>query len=168
MADVANIISSSESAAIHARLLKERPHELQPAVRARLEVGVHISAHDYLQAMRLRARLTREFVREVFAQVDLLVAPAIPEPAPALDAVKAPPVDAFVARMGRFSRLTRPFNLLGLPALAMPCGFSKAGLPLALQIVGRPFDEVTVLRAGHAYERAAGWYTRRPTVVAAS
>src|SRR5439155_10623752 len=84
MADVANIISRSESAAIHARLLKERPHELQPAVRARLEVGVHISAHDYLQAMRLRARLTREFVREVFAQVDLLVAPAIPEPAPAL------------------------------------------------------------------------------------
>jgi aspartyl-tRNA(Asn)/glutamyl-tRNA(Gln) amidotransferase subunit A len=164
LADVANIISRSESAAVHARLLKERPHELQPAVRARLEVGVHISAHDYLQALRLRARLTREFIREVFSEVDVLVAPAIPEPAPALDAVKAPPVGAVVTRMGRFSRLTRPFNCLGLPALAMPCGFSSSGLPLALQIVGRPFDEVTVLRAGHTYERAARWYTRRPAV----
>jgi aspartyl-tRNA(Asn)/glutamyl-tRNA(Gln) amidotransferase subunit A len=164
MADVANIISRSESAAIHARLLRERPQDIQPAVRARLEVGVHISAHDYLQALRLRARLTREFVREVFPHVDVVVAPAIPEPAPVIDVVKAPPVEDFVARMGRFSRLTRPFNLLGLPALSMPCGFSAAGLPLALQIVGRPFDEVTVLRAGHAYEGATGWWRRRPAL----
>ena len=67
-------------------------------------------------------------------------------------------------RQGRFSRLTRPFNGLGLPALATPCGFSRQGLPLALQIVGRPFDEATVLRAGHAYEQAAGWYRRRPAL----
>lgn len=67
-----------------------------------------------------------------------------------------------VRRMGRFSRLTRPWNGLGLPALSVPCGFSAAGLPLALQLVGRPFDEATVLRLGHAYEQAAGWWRRRP------
>src|SRR5882672_5615018 len=77
MADVCNVISRSESAAIHARLARERPHELQPAVRARIEVGFHISAHDYLQALRLRARLTREFIADVFAEVDAIVAPVI-------------------------------------------------------------------------------------------
>jgi aspartyl-tRNA(Asn)/glutamyl-tRNA(Gln) amidotransferase subunit A len=157
-----NVIARSESAVIHARLVRERPHELQPAVRARLEVGFHISAHDYLQALRVRARLTRQFIAEVFAEVDVLVAPTIPEPAPGLVEAKAGTVEEVVARMGRFSRLTRPFNGLGLPALSVPCGFSRNGLPLALQIVGRPFDEATVLGLGHAYEQATDWHTRRP------
>ena len=64
--------------------------------------------------------------------------------------------------MARFARLTRPLNGLGLPALSVPCGFTASGLPQALQIVGRPFDEATVLRVGHAYEQAAGWWARRP------
>src|SRR5437879_2156093 len=162
--DVSNVIARAESAAVHARIARERPHELQPAVRARLEVGFHLTAHDYLQALRLRTRYARVFVAEVFAEVDALLAPVIPEPAPALDAVKAGTVDEVVMRMGRFSRLTRPFNGLGLPALSVPCGFSEDGRPLALQVVGRPFDEATVLRLGHAYERATDWITRRPAL----
>jgi aspartyl-tRNA(Asn)/glutamyl-tRNA(Gln) amidotransferase subunit A len=153
LVDVCNVISRSESATIHSRVLRDRPHELQPAVRARLETGFHISAHDYLQALRLRGRFTREFVREVFGEVDALVLPVIPEPAPALEAVTAGTAAEIVAMMGRFSRLTRPFNGLGLPALALPCGTAPDGRPLALQIVGRPFDEGTVLRLGHAYQR---------------
>jgi aspartyl-tRNA(Asn)/glutamyl-tRNA(Gln) amidotransferase subunit A len=162
--DVANILARSESAAIHTRVLRERPHELGAAVRTRLEVGLHISAHDYLQAGRLRARLAREFVAEVFADVDVVVAPATPEPAPALRAVTAGAADEVVRRMGRFSRLTRPFNVLGLPVVALPCGFSDDGLPMGLQIVGRPFDEATILRLAHAYEQATDWHLRRPTV----
>src|SRR5437899_7860987 len=162
--DVSNVIARAESAAVHARIARERPHELQPAVRARLEVGFHLTAHDYHQALRLRTRYARVFVAEVFAEVDALLAPVIPEPAPALDAVKAGTVDEVVMRMGRFSRLTRPFNGLGLPALSVPCGFSEDGRPLALQVVGRPFDEATVLRLGHAYERATDWITRRPAL----
>ncbi len=160
--DVSNLIIWCESATVHARVVRERPHELGPVARTRLEFGFHLSAHDYLQATRIRARLTREFLREVFEQVDALITPVIPEPAPALGAVTAGTVAEIVARMGRFSRLTRPWNGLGLPALSLPCGFSPAGLPLALQIVGRPFDEATVLGVGHAYEQAAGWWTRRP------
>ena len=156
LTDIGNVISRSESAALHTRLARERPHELQPAVRARLEVGFRISAHDYLQALRLRSRLTREFIAEVFAEVDALVVPVIPEPAPALEAAKSGSVDDIVARMGRFSRLTRPFNALGLPALTVPCGFSADGRPLALQIVGRAFDEATTLRLGHAYQQSSG------------
>lgn len=162
MSDVCNIVSRCEGSAVHARLLRERPHEVQPVVRARLELGMHIPAYDYLQALRLRARLTRAFVAEVFDQVDVLVAPVIPEPAPPWTHATEGPVHELVARQGRFSRLTRPFNGFGLPALAVPCGFSSAGLPLAFQIVGRPFDEPTVLKVGDAYQQATDWHTRRP------
>ncbi len=162
LAEATGVVSRAESATIHERLLRERPQELQPVVRARLEFGLHLSAHDYLQALRSRGRLTREFLRAVFSQVDLLLAPTIPEPAPEIAAVTTGRVEDIITRMGRFSRLTRPFNGLGLPVLSLPCGFSTRGLPLALSIVGRPFDEATVLRAGQAYERAAGWGSRRP------
>jgi aspartyl-tRNA(Asn)/glutamyl-tRNA(Gln) amidotransferase subunit A len=162
MVSVSTVIARAESAAVHARLLKERPQELQPVVRARLEVGLRIAAHDYLQALRLRARLTRRFLADVFGEVDVLATPVIPEPAPALAAATAGSVHDVVKRMGRFSRLTRPFNGLGLPAVSVPCGFSRDGRPLALQIVGRPFAEATVLAVGHAYEQAAGWHARVP------
>ena len=160
--DITGLVSRSESTAIHGGLLRERPHELGPFTRARLELGLSVPAHDYLQALRLRARLARTFTREVWSEVDVLVVPVIPEPAPPLRAALEGPLEAIVERQGRFSRLTRPFNGLGLPALSLPCGFSTAGLPLALQLVGRPFDEATVLRLGHAYQRATDWHTREP------
>jgi aspartyl-tRNA(Asn)/glutamyl-tRNA(Gln) amidotransferase subunit A len=162
MNDVCNVISRCESAAVHTRLYRERPHELQPVVRARLDLGFRIPAHDYLQAQRLRARLTRAFLRDVFADADVLLAPVIPVPAPPLAHAIDGPVDELTTRQGHFARLTRSFNGLGLPSLSVPCGFSRDGLPLAFQIVGRPFDEATVLRVGHAYEQSAGWYRRRP------
>jgi len=162
--DVAGILARSESSTIHARIVRDRPHELGPAVRSRLEIGFHISAHDYLQAGRLRARLTREFVDEVFGQVDAVLTPTIPEPPPQRAVVTAPPVDDIVRRMNRFSRLTRPFNALGLPVLSVPAGFTPDGRPLGLSIAGRPFDEATVLRLGHAWEQAADWRARRPPV----
>ncbi len=164
MTDVAMLITRAEASTVHARVLRERPQDLQPMVRARLETGFGISAYDYLQALRLRAKLTRAFVREVFAEVDVLLTPVIPEPAPALAPLKAAAVDEFNARAGRFSRLTRPFNGLGLPALSVPCGFGAVGLPLGFQVVGRPFDESLLLRLGHAYQEAAGWHRRRPAL----
>ena len=157
-----NKMVAAEAAAIHSRILKERPGELQPAVLARLAPGLRVSAYDYIQGSRVRAQLTREFIADVFSRADVLIAPTIPEPAPALAEAKSGTTDDVVKRMGRFSRLTRPFNALGLPVLSVPCGFSSVGLPIGLQIVGRPFDEATVLRLGHAYEEAAGWTGRRP------
>ncbi len=157
-----NVMVRAESVAVHSRLLKERPEELQPSVLARLSVGFGVSAYDYLQGSRLRARFTREFIVGVFSTVDVLVAPTIPEPAPPLEEAKSGSTDDVVARMGRFSRLTRPLNTLGLPALSVPCGFSADGRPIGIQLIGRPFDEALVLRLGHAYEQAAGWHLRRP------
>jgi aspartyl-tRNA(Asn)/glutamyl-tRNA(Gln) amidotransferase subunit A len=164
MMRVTHVISRSESVAVHATVLRERPDDLQPAVRTRLAFGFKISAHDYLQALRLRVHLSRKFLKEVFSRVDALVTPVIMEPAPTAQSVKSPDPDEMVARMRRFSRCTRPFNGFGLPALSVPCGFSQEGLPLAFQIVGRPFDEVTVLRIGHAYQQATRWFERRPAL----
>ena len=162
MTDVAMLIARAESAALHADMLRNRPETLQPTVRGRLEVGLGVAAYDYLQALRLRAKLTRAFIREVFDEIDVLLTPVIPEPAPALAPLKATPVEEFNIRSGRFSRLTRPFNGYGLPALSVPCGFTMEGLPLSFQAVGRPFDEGLLLRLGHAYQEAAGWHLRRP------
>jgi aspartyl-tRNA(Asn)/glutamyl-tRNA(Gln) amidotransferase subunit A len=117
-----------------------------------------------LQAARLRARLTREFITEVFSEIDVLLTPTIPEAAPPLEDVKAGSVEEVVARMGRFSRLTRPFNGLGLPALSLPCGWSTAGVPLAVQVIGRPFDEAGVLAVSAAIEREGAQHTRRPSL----
>jgi aspartyl-tRNA(Asn)/glutamyl-tRNA(Gln) amidotransferase subunit A len=158
------VMVRAESAVVHSRILKERPGELQPVVRERLAPGLTVSAYEYLQGQRLRAWLTREFIRSVFSRIEVLVTPTIPEPAPALTRVKAGPVADVIARMGRFSRLTRPFNVLGLPALSLPCGAAADGRPLAMQLVGRPFDEATLLRLGHAYESATEWHRRRPAL----
>jgi aspartyl-tRNA(Asn)/glutamyl-tRNA(Gln) amidotransferase subunit A len=162
--DVSGVVARAESAVVHTRILRERPHELQPAVRARLEVGERITAHDYLQALRLRARLAREFIAEVFAETDLVLAPVTPTPAPSLAEATAGDGETVAARMNRFSRLTRPWNGLGLPVLALPCGVAEDDLPIGAQLVGRPFDEATVLRAGHAYEQATEWHRRRPVL----
>jgi aspartyl-tRNA(Asn)/glutamyl-tRNA(Gln) amidotransferase subunit A len=159
-----NVMVRAESAAIHSRILKERPGDLQPAVRERMAPGLTVTAYEYLQGQRLRAQLTREFIAAVFSRVDVLVTPTIPEPAPALAEVKAGATADVIGRMGRFSRLTRPFNALGLPALSLPCGAAADGRPVAMQLVGRPFDESTLLRLGHAYERATTWHRRRPAL----
>ena len=164
VAACSNVMVRAEAAVIHARILKERPGELQPAVRDRMAPGLTVTAVEYLQGERLRARFTREFIEDVFSGIDVLVTPTIPEPAPALNAVKAGPTAEVIRRMGRFSRLTRPFNALGLPALTVPCGASADGRPLGLQLAGRPFDEATLLRLGHAYEGATAWHRRRPAL----
>jgi aspartyl-tRNA(Asn)/glutamyl-tRNA(Gln) amidotransferase subunit A len=159
--DCSTPIVSAEAATEHGPLLRERPAEVQPVVYARAAGGFSVSAVQYLQAQRLRERFAHEFVATAFADADVLLTPTIPEPAPAYAVAKAGSVEEIVARMGRFSRLTRPLNAAAVPAVSVPCGWTADGRPIALQIVGRPFDEATVLRLARAYERAADW--RRPT-----
>jgi len=156
-------IVAAEAATEHGRLLRERRDEVQPVVYTRASAGFAVAAVQYLEAQRLRQRFAREFVATAFEDADVLLVPTIPEPAPAYADAKAGSVDEIVARMGRFSRLTRSLNAAGVPALSVPCGWTADGRPLALQIVGRPFDEATVLRVGRAYERATGWRRAAPS-----
>ncbi|MGH7321429.1 MAG: amidase [Candidatus Rokuibacteriota bacterium] len=154
-------ILSPEAMAYHAPLLRRHATEYAPDVRRRLVAGGFLSAADYLKGQRARA-LIREAVNAVLQRMDCLLTPALP--------VAAPPVTATQVRLGErtetpraaFTMFTRLFNVTGHPAIAVPCGFTRDGLPLALQLAGRAFDEVTILRLAHAYEGATEWHTRRP------
>jgi len=139
----------------HRETFRARPHDYREPTRVRLMMGALVTAADLLRAQRLRARLARE-VRGLLERVDALVFPGHAAPAQRIEEVSTREV------MAPGARYTSPWNLLGLPAIVVPCGFSRDGLPLALQIVGRPFDEPTVLRIARAYERATDWHRRRP------
>jgi len=127
--------------------------------RARLYLGALSGAADYIQAQRLRSRLKREFA-EVFHRVDVLALPAQLKAAPLLEG--ADPLDTLFRNLS--PDFAGPFNLAGLPALCVPCGFNEQGLPVSLQLLGKPFDEPTLLRAGYAYQQHARHYERRPPV----
>jgi len=150
------VIMASEAFAYHERDLRERPELYGDLLRERLLSGALYTGAEYVQAMRLRERLRNEML-DVLRSVDLLATPTSPKPAPTFAAM-------WDVSLGFPRSNTPPFNLSGLPALALPCGLASAGLPLSLQLAGRPFDEATVLRAGHAYQQATDWHRRRPPV----
>jgi len=150
------VIMASEAFAYHERDLRERPELYGDLLRERLVSGALYTGAEYVQAMRLRERLRNEML-DVLRSVDLLATPTSPKPAPTFAAM-------WDVSLGFPRSNTPPFNLSGLPALALPCGFARAGLPLSLQLAGRPFDEATVLRAGHAYQQTTDWHRRRPAV----
>jgi aspartyl-tRNA(Asn)/glutamyl-tRNA(Gln) amidotransferase subunit A len=150
------VIMLSEAFAYHARDLRERPELYGDVLREKLLAGALFTGDEYVQAQRLRARL-REEVHQALREVDVLATPTAAGPAPTFATVLDPNYPFPRSNMA-------PFNMAGAPALALPCGFDPGGLPLSLQLAGRPFDEATVLRVGHAYEQATDWHLRRPPV----
>ena len=154
-------IVASEALAYHAPWMRSRAQDYQPDVRERLRLGAFVNGAHYVRAQQIRALVARE-IDEALARRDVLLAPATPLVAPVLGeretALGDGPSDVRAALL----RCTRPFNFSGHPACAAPCGFTAAGLPIGAQIVGRPFDEATVLRVVDAYQRITDWHTRRP------
>jgi aspartyl-tRNA(Asn)/glutamyl-tRNA(Gln) amidotransferase subunit A len=147
------VILLTEAFAYHERDLRERPELYGEVFREKLLAGALFSGWEYTQAQRLRARLAAD-IGAALSTVDVLMTPTTATPAPSFAAALDP--EAPFARSN-----PAPFNMAGLPALALPCGFTRAGLPVSLQIAGRAFDEATVLRAGRAYEQATAWHRRR-------
>ena len=145
----------SEVYEFHRETLRDRPQDYGEGLRSRAWMGALVTASDFLRAQRLRARLRRE-VLALLGRVNALVFPGQAAPAQRFEDV------ATTSVIVPGSRYTNVWNLLGLPAVVVPCGFSREGLPVSIQIVGRPFDEATVLRIARAYERATDWHTRRP------
>ena len=154
-------IVASEALAYHAPWMRSRPQDYQPDVRERLRLGAFVNGAHYVRAQQIRALVTRE-VDEALARRDVLLAPATPLVAPVLGEREAALGDGPSDVRAALLRCTRPFNFSGHPACAAPCGFTPGGLPIGLQVVGRPFDEATVLRAVDAYQRMTDWHTRRP------
>ena len=153
--DAKKIIAISELFTIHAADLRQRPELFGASLRYRIIAGGLVRAEDYIQAMRLRTELARS-LQAVLSTVDLLMLPT-GEPAGKLQPVH--PSTLFTQ-----PSLTAAFNVGGNPALSVCSGFDARGLPFSLQIVGRLFDEATVLRAGDAYEKATPWRDRRPVL----
>ncbi|MGY1749341.1 amidase [Modestobacter sp. SYSU DS0511] len=143
-----------EAAAYHQEMLREKADLYRPETRMSLEVGELVLATDYIKALRVRTLMQRAWA-QLFTDVDVVVAPVQPFPAPEVDAMEVTWGDGTTEAVDlAMVRLTAPADLTGLPALAVPTGFDAAGLPLGMQLMGRPFDEGTLLAAGAAYEAA--------------
>ncbi|HEX2277608.1 MAG TPA: amidase [Candidatus Tectomicrobia bacterium] len=155
------IISLTESAEIHEKFLKTRFADYSADVRAGFLVGQFILGKHYIKAQRLRS-LIRQEMGAVLRRVDALVTPTVPVAAPRIGQTTVEVGPERVETMWALSRLTRPANLTGFPALSVPCGFTQGGLPIGLQLTGRPFAEATILQIAHAYEQETTWHQRRP------
>jgi aspartyl-tRNA(Asn)/glutamyl-tRNA(Gln) amidotransferase subunit A len=150
------VILTSEAYAVHEPWLKTRFNDYGELLRDRLALGGMIHAGHYVQALRRRRTLCLE-LQAAMADVDLLVSASQPTEAPLIDSV---PKWAMLEKPS----LTIPFNLTGSPAMSICTGFGAGGLPVSMQLIGRPFEDATVLRAAHAYEVATEWRRHRPAL----
>jgi aspartyl-tRNA(Asn)/glutamyl-tRNA(Gln) amidotransferase subunit A len=155
VARLQGLISTAEAYAYHSAYLKDRYEEYGTNIRERLEMGQYIPAWAYVEAQRLRQQYKKEWAG-VYEQIDLLVAPTMAIPAFRIDAktIVLGGKEVNPREFGIAGR-TSPSNFNGHPSISVPCGFTAAGLPIGLQIQGRPFDETLVLQAANAYEQAS-------------
>jgi aspartyl-tRNA(Asn)/glutamyl-tRNA(Gln) amidotransferase subunit A len=149
------IITIAEAASTQDEVIRTKPEEFGADIRKQLQTAEFISARQYLRALRIRL-LVQQQLEGLLREVDVLLTPTTPA-LPTRSDGKTTPESLML-----FARNTRPFSMPGLPALSVPAGFSAEGLPIGLQIIGRPFDEATILRVGHAYELATPWHTMNP------
>jgi aspartyl-tRNA(Asn)/glutamyl-tRNA(Gln) amidotransferase subunit A len=161
LSSASQLVLAVEAAAFHKRWMIERPQDYGPQVLMRLQNGLSVPAISYLEAMRWRGPALSAHIAAM-SGVDAVIAPVSPLAAPSIaesDVGNSPDADAVLPRITRF---TRPVNYLGLPALSIPTGFTRSGLPVGMQLIGRSFDEATLLRIGAAFQRATDFHTRVP------
>jgi aspartyl-tRNA(Asn)/glutamyl-tRNA(Gln) amidotransferase subunit A len=151
-------LPTAESYAYHSVDVAKHPEMYQPETLRRIRTGEKVTAAEYMQRRR-ELELARRNIRHVFADVDLLVTPTTPIPAPSISELRAHPEALRPAEL-KLLRNTRPFNVWGLPAISIPCGFTQSGLPIGLQIAGPHWREDLVLRLAYAYEQATAWHKR--------
>ncbi len=157
--DLAGVILAAEAATLHLPWLRDRPQDYSDQTRARLLVGLGIPAILYGQVLQSRARLLEQLLRETFAGCDVLHVPVLGRPVPTAAETDVGGSAAMPEVLGRIVANTRPLNYLGLPSLAVPIGFTRNGLPQAMQLVARPFREYLLFRVGAAYEARSGGRT---------
>jgi len=158
------VILMAEAASQHENYLKgSQGKEYGRNVRGLLKTGTFITAAQYLKAQRIRSVVRKEFLK-IFQAIDVLLTPGLPIVAPGLEQDSVTISGKTETVRSALTRLMRPYNLAGIPAIVIPCGFSKSGLPMALQIAGRPFEEATILAVAQAYEEQTSWHERRPSL----
>jgi aspartyl-tRNA(Asn)/glutamyl-tRNA(Gln) amidotransferase subunit A len=158
-------LQTAEAFAYHAEFVSRSPELYQPETLRRIRRGEDISASELEQRRRELEQIRHE-IHKVFEDVDVLVTPTTPVPAPAIAELKQNP-DLLRPRELLLLRNTRPANMWGMPAISIPCGFTNAGLPIGLQIIGPHWGEERVLQLAYAYEQALAWHKRSPSMVKA-
>jgi aspartyl-tRNA(Asn)/glutamyl-tRNA(Gln) amidotransferase subunit A len=158
-------LQTAESYAYHADFVSRSPELYQPETLRRIRRGEGISSKEVEQRRREQEQFRSE-IRKAFESLDVLVTPTTPIPAPAIDELKQKP-DLLRPREILLLRNTRPVNVWGLPAISVPCGFTAAGLPIGLQIIGSHWREDRILQLAHAYEQATNWHKRTPRLAEA-
>jgi aspartyl-tRNA(Asn)/glutamyl-tRNA(Gln) amidotransferase subunit A len=156
------VLVKCEAATLHGTTLRTRPEDVSWTVRNLLYEGFFIPATRYLEALSLRATLLERHVRDVFSNIDLLLAPVNSDAVPEFRPSKTQNEVDQEALFSGSARYTRFANYLGTPALTLPCGFTSNGLPSGLQLIGRPYAEAQLLSAGHAFQQATGWHGYQP------
>jgi len=155
-------LQSAEAFAFHAESVRKTPELYQPETVRRILSGANIRPQQYERA-RADLEQSRRAIAKIFESVDVIVTPATPLPAPAISELKQNP-EQLRPREIVLLRNTRPFNVWGIPAISVPCGFTKAGLPIGLQIAAAAGRDDLVLAVAHAYEQATDSHKRRPPV----
>jgi Asp-tRNA(Asn)/Glu-tRNA(Gln) amidotransferase A subunit family amidase len=155
-------LSSAESYAYHREFVAKSPGLYQPATLARIQSGADTSSDEIARAAR-ELEASREAILKIFDEIDVLLTPTVPVPPPAITDLEEHP-DELRARELLLLRNTRPFNVWGIPAISIPCGFTQDGMPIGLQLAAAPWREDVVLQAAHAYEQATTWHTKMPNV----
>jgi len=156
-------ITLVEAASYHEPNMRKRMADYGDDPRLRLEAGRCLLATDYVKSQRART-LLEQTLAKTFANVDVLITPTLPAFPQRIGEYYVQSGDLREHVVDAFTRFMVPFNLTGLPAMSVPCGFSARGLPIGLQIVGKAFDEAMVLRVGHVYQLHTDWHTRRPSI----
>lgn len=159
-----NIVISAEFCTLHDDWLRNHHDDYAPLVRARMKQGYAFTAVEYLKAVQVRPRITKAFVDEIFGAADALFLPVLRFPVPKIADVDVRDGPNMNEVLGSINHCTWPINYLGLPGLSVPAGFSKSGLPISFQLVGRPFAEATLFRIASAYERETGWPQQKPSL----
>lgn len=157
-------VMAVEAAAVHRPWLARRRDDYAEVVRSRIEPGLFLSSVRYLDALRLRRRVLEEFMATVFDGADIVHLPMFAIPVPTVEETIADTPEAIGARLSAMTRFTSSINYLGLPAMSVPAGFCANGLPVAFQLVGKPFAEASLLRAADAYQRDTDWHRRVPAL----
>jgi aspartyl-tRNA(Asn)/glutamyl-tRNA(Gln) amidotransferase subunit A len=150
-----SLMTQADGAAFHRERLAQHPDWFGPDVLQRLQTGAAFTSSDYASARRSQAEGRRRF-ELFFEEFDLLLLPTTPISAPLIEGTGA------INAARQLTRFTSPFNLTGLPALSIPCGFTKTGLPVGLQIISKHWGEAMILQAGYAFEQATGWWRHHP------
>jgi len=155
--EIANIITAVEGSSLHTKWLKERIEDYGRQTRNRLLSGSMISASDYLEALKLRKVILKEFLQNVFEKVDILHTPVVPIPVPTIAQSDIQANPGFIEFLSNLGHCTRPFDYLGLPAVSVPAGKTDNCLPTGFQLVAPPLEEAMLFRAARAYEKEKPW-----------